>query len=328
MPFLPYAPHKRGYAGSPNAGTLGTLNLTTGTLTGSFTSSTTLSGWTDVLGNSFVGTQIVVSFGYGTSAEEKILCTFDNSNTFTIVSRGYENTPIGTWTVGTSTFILVASATELAEANAAVQSLSTLLQNAGTLTAPQPIAYSATTSGSVGSGTTPAAIDHSHNLSASTLNSWLVGGAAGTVASGVFIPYSQITNAPALAASDAQSNVNPVSITTSYPTTAGSGILSTPVNPNGAFAKYSWEALATVNGTASATTAASAILLYRVAGSNSAWSQAQAVAGVTTNYGRLVASGVLSAPVAGTDYEFQLGFIVGTGSQSIYYFTLKVIGTN
>lgn len=316
----------RGYAGGASAGSTNTALPVTKT-SGTFSSSTSLTGWADVTGNNFTGEYLCLSFGYGTASEEKILVTFDNVNTFTIQARGYDGTTPQNWSVGAS-FVLVATASELAEANDAVQALKTILTNNGTTTAPQPIAYSSTTAGSAGTGQTPAAIDHSHNISASTLNSWLVGGASGTVGSGVAIPYSQVTGTPTLPASDAQVSSTPVSITTSYPTTAGSGLLPSPVNPNGTFAKYSWEALATVNGASPSTVQANAVLMYRVAGSGSSWTQVSLVAGVMTGYGRLVASGVLSAPVAGTDYEFQLGFTVASGSQSLYFFSLKVIGTN
>jgi hypothetical protein len=180
----------RGYAGGASAGATDTALPSTKT-TGSFSSSATLTGWADVTGNNFTSEYLCLSFGYGTASEEKILVTFNNANTFTIQSRGYDGTTPQNWDVG-SAFVLVATASELAEANDAVQVLKTILTNSGTTTAPQPIAYSSTTAGSAGTGQTPAAIDHSHNISASTLNSWLVGGASGTVGSGVVVPATQV----------------------------------------------------------------------------------------------------------------------------------------
>jgi len=109
----------RSYAGAASAGTL-TAAISSGSTT--FASSTALTGWVDITGGTFSG-RCVIAFGYGTAAEEKILCTYSTSTgNFTIITRGYDGTssPAGGWPVGT-TFNLVWSATEAAEAAAAVQ---------------------------------------------------------------------------------------------------------------------------------------------------------------------------------------------------------------
>ena len=124
----------RSYAGAAAAGTLQTAILSSATTGATFTSSTTLSGWSDVTGSTFSG-RCVVAFGYGTATEEKILCTYSTSTgALTIVTRGYENTPSPSagWPIN-STFVLVWSATEAAEANAAVQNTVAKVTQAGDL---------------------------------------------------------------------------------------------------------------------------------------------------------------------------------------------------
>lgn len=320
---------KRGYAGASNAGTLSTA-LSNSTLSGTFSTSTSLVGWSDVRGNAFTGAQLVLSFGYGTATEEKILVTFDNNVTFTIVSRGYDGTTAQSWPVGT-TFILVASASELAEANDAVQSLKTILANTGTTTAPTPISYSSSTAGDIGSGTTPAAIDHSHNISASTLNSWLIAGASGAVASGVTIPASQVTNLPA-SANVAYAPSAAVSVSNTANNTPQ---LNAVVNPSGTFANYALTIHATLITPPSGTTDVHAILLYRVAGSGGTWLQGSDVvlgsAGTgSLIYTRLGGTAVWPTALSGTDYEFQLA-VYCTNSRTgltLTQFNLLVVGTN
>jgi hypothetical protein len=185
---------KRGFAGAPVAGTLNTNIALTDTGT-TFGSSTPLTGWTDITGGTFSGDYLCVTFGYGTSTEEKILCTYNTSTlTFTISDRGYDGTSAQTWPTG-SLFILTWTATEAAELNAATQSLKTILQNTGTVTTPQTILVG-TGVGAVGSGTKPAAIDHDHKITPSALNGWLSGSAAGQMSSSVTVyPTSLVAGA-------------------------------------------------------------------------------------------------------------------------------------
>jgi hypothetical protein len=185
---------KRGFAGAPVAGTLNTNIALTDTGT-TFGSSTPLTGWTDITGGTFSGAYLCVTFGYGTSTEEKILCTYNTSTlTFTISDRGYDGTSAQTWPTG-SLFILTWTATEAAELNAATQSLKTILQNTGTVTTPQTILVG-TGVGAVGSGTKPAAIDHDHKITPSALNGWLSGSAAGQMSSSVTVyPTSLVAGA-------------------------------------------------------------------------------------------------------------------------------------
>jgi hypothetical protein len=308
-----------------------------------------LTNWVEVTGGSFTG-QCVIEVEPGTASSEKILCTFDSgSGNITIVQRNYDN---GTFNVSSgthaagATFLLVASATEFAETNAAVQALLPVLQGTNTSTTPGLVGIDV--SPNAGASKVAVGVDHTHNLQSSALNTWLTTLAsgtlsstlsvsatqvsAGTLPSGVQLPYSQLTGTPTLASSAAGTGTAQT-ISTTYPTTAGSGLLTTGVlNPSGTFANYSWEAFATVNGVPGANIAAFAILMYRVAGSGSAWTQSTPLpAGYLANgvgYNRLVASGVLPTPSSGVDYEFQLGFTVASSSFSMQQFALKVIGTN
>jgi hypothetical protein len=210
---------KRGFAGAPVAGTLSTNIALTDTGT-TFGSSTPLTGWTDITGSTFSGAYLCVTFGYGTSTEEKILCTYNTSTlTFTISDRGYDGTSAQTWPTG-SLFILTWTATEAAELNAATQSLKTILQNTGTVTTPQPILIGSTVA-SVGSGTKPAAIDHNHKISVSELNSFLGGASANaTLGSNLLVPLANLVagTLPAAIASSyiwsaAGTGASPASIT-------------------------------------------------------------------------------------------------------------------
>lgn len=349
----------RSYAGGASAGTLSTGLSGTAT---SFSSSTSLANWSDVAGAGFQG-YVVVEVEPGTANAEKILCTYPGSgNTLNIATiggvlqRNYDGSTFGGSPSGYqsathqsgSTFILVASATELAEANAAVQAILPILRGSGT----------ATTTGTIGIDTTPStgttktavSMDHQHNLPSSQLNSWLSNTAsgalasgtsigaqqitAGTLPSGVQMAYSQLTGTPQLATAGAQyGGSNPVSATNSVPSTP---FLNAVVNPVGLFANYVWFANATQAGSASAGSEMLAVLLYRIAGSNAAWTTGSSVkAGVVNNgttfyYPRLSATGVLQVPVAGNDYEFQLAFTtVTTGATvNLYQIGLTVIGTN
>ena len=214
---------KRGFAGAPVAGTLKAPGLSSGDGAGvTFQSSTTLTGWTDVTGGTFSGAYLCITFGYGTSTEEKILCTYKTATTtFTISQRGYEGTTAQAWAAG-SLFILTWTATEAAELNAVTQTMKTILTNSGTTVTPQPITVG-TSTGAVGTGTTPAAIDHDHKISPSTLNSFLGGASASaTLGSSLLVPLANLVSGALPTAVTSSGIWNPASSTTSTgPTQSG-----------------------------------------------------------------------------------------------------------
>ena len=186
MSFTPLA---RSYAGSATAGS---LSATMNNSTTSFSSSTPL-GWVDVTGGSFSG-YVVVEVEPGTANAEKILCTY-NSTTgqLTISQRNYDggSFPVSSSTHASgSTFILVATATEFAETNAAVQALSTVL--AGTNSSTTPGNVGVDISPNPGASRVAVGVDHTHNISSSSLNTWLTTTASGTVSSSVAIPATQV----------------------------------------------------------------------------------------------------------------------------------------
>jgi hypothetical protein len=176
---------QRSYAGGAVAGT---LTSAIGSGTTSFTSSSALTGWTDITGLSFGG-YIVVAVEYGTANEEKILCTF-NGTTFTIVSRNYDGTNFSGTHASGSKFVLVYTAEEAAEANDVVQTMKTILTNTGTATSPANITVGGTAS--VGSGQIPAAIDHNHVIPSTSLSSWLA--TTNTATTNVTVPATNITS--------------------------------------------------------------------------------------------------------------------------------------
>lgn len=328
---------KRGFSGYAVAGTLSAPGLTSSDSTGvTFTSSTTLTGWVDVTGGTFSGANICVTFGYGTSTEEKILCTFNTStSTFTIVTRGYEGGTAQTWATG-SLFVMTSTATEAAELNAVTQSMKTILTNVGTTTTPQPITVGSGT-GSIGTGTKPAAIDHDHKISVSTLNGWLTGSAAGQInsaatiyptsisagalASGVTIPLSQVTNPPAADYADSSTNYS-----VTFTTTANA--LASSVNPAGNFKQYVWRVNFTQQSNASAATVdVSAILRYRVVGSSTWTNLASVNAGtcVSTNDFRSIGTGGVLTLGSADDYEFQIGFQSGASGQTVSLNRIRLV---
>lgn len=168
---------QRGFAGAAVAGTIAAPGLTSVNGAGvTFTSSTTLTGWTEIANGSWSGDNICVTFGYGTASEEKILCTFNSStSTFTIVTRGYDGTSAVAHTTG-SLFILTSTATEAAELNAVTQSMKGLLLTDGSAPLPADISTSAAARGT---STKPASANHTHLLSTITLNGWLSSSASG-----------------------------------------------------------------------------------------------------------------------------------------------------
>jgi len=183
---------QRGFAGAAVAGTLASPGLTAINGAGvTFTSSTTLTGWTEIANGSWSGDNICVTFGYGTASEEKILCTFNSStSTFTIVTRGYDGTSAVAHATG-SLFILTSTATEAAELNAVTQSMKGLLLTDGSAPLPADISTSAAARGT---STKPAAANHTHLLSTSTLNGWLTGSASGQLPSAVSVYLSSLAS--------------------------------------------------------------------------------------------------------------------------------------
>ena len=181
---------QRGFAGAAVAGTLASPGLTAINGAGvTFTSSTTLTGWTEIANGSWSGDNICVTFGYGTASEEKILCTFNSStSTFTIVTRGYDGTSAVAHATG-SLFIPTFTATEAAELNAVTQSMKGLLLTDGSAPLPADISTSAA---ALGTSTKPSAADHTHKLATSTLNSWLSGSASGAMNSAVSVYLSSL----------------------------------------------------------------------------------------------------------------------------------------
>jgi hypothetical protein len=181
---------QRGFAGAAVAGTIASPGLTAVDGAGAtFTSSTTLTGWTEIANGSWSGDNICVTFGYGTASEEKILCTFNSgTNTFTVVTRGYDGTSAVAHTTG-SLFINTFTATEAAELNAVTQSMKGLLLTDGSAPLPADISTSAAARGT---STKPAAANHTHLLSTSTLNGWLTGSASGAMNSAVSVYLSSL----------------------------------------------------------------------------------------------------------------------------------------
>lgn len=195
----------RSYVADSVAGTLSTPITSVST---TFTSSTSLSPWTDVVnGSSTIGGNIVVAVEYGTINEEKILCTY-NAGTFTIQQRNYNGeTNFNTTTAhpASSTFVVVWSATEAAEAQAAVQALvPNVLSHTGTTVAAQDIIIGGTSN--AGASKFAAAADHVHNLSGDTLiGAFEAGGITLTVPAGN-VTYG--INTPTTAYTIQQSDVN------------------------------------------------------------------------------------------------------------------------
>jgi len=193
----------RAYAGRASAGTTDVAigsSFGTGSVFHS-QSTAPLTGWTDVTGANWAGTptpQIVVALGYGTANEEKILCTYNpTGSALTVVTRGYDNTPQGgptsTWPIGTP-FVLVWSATEAAEANAAVRALQPTLAGGYTVLDSHSTASSLTSFGASPTLVTPnlgtpTAINLTNgtNLPATSLTS-------GALPSGVTLPATQLTS--------------------------------------------------------------------------------------------------------------------------------------
>jgi len=184
---------RRSYAGSASVGSLNAIMNNT-TTTFSSASSAPLTNWVEVTGGSFTG-QCVVEVEPGTPQAEKILCTFDSgSGNLTIVQRNYDN---GTFNVSSGThaagsaFVLVASATELAEANAAVQALLPVLNGTNTSTTPGVVGIDV--SPNAGASKVAVGVDHTHNLQSSALNTWLTTTASGALPSTVSIGAQYVT---------------------------------------------------------------------------------------------------------------------------------------
>lgn len=165
----------RAYIGGAAAGTLSAA-LSSSVTSGTFSSSTSLASWTSVIPAIPLSgsTYLVIAIDYGTATEEKILCTWNtgSSNTLNIVARGYDGTVSQTHNLG-ALFIPVFSATEAAEANAAVQAILPLIENTGTSTTPGSVNIDI--AGAQGGSTVPAAIDHTHEITSLQLQAFLTG---------------------------------------------------------------------------------------------------------------------------------------------------------
>ena len=180
----------RAYINSP-ALTLDTTGIPSGAST--FKVSTLSPTVNDVVTGATVSNTkwFAVTVDYGQSSAEKIYCTFDaSSNTFTIKQRNVDGTTV-TSHAGGALLVFSWTATEAAEAQAAVQAMKGILTNAGTATLPATVVPGATAA--AGSAQIPAPMDHVHGLANSDLNTWLQGSATGTVASGVVVPVANLS---------------------------------------------------------------------------------------------------------------------------------------
>lgn len=306
---------KRAYAGRASAGTID-VAIGSGFGAGStFKSQTSspLSGWTDVTGANWGGTptpQIVVALGYGTAYEEKILCTYDNAGQFTVVARGYDNTPQGgltlTWPVGTS-FVLVWSATEAAEANAAVRALQPTISSGATVLNSNSTASALTSFGTSPTLVTPnlgtpTAVNLANGTGLPT-----TGIASGALPAGVTLPYASLTGAPvAPAAATATASGNATISLTSGTTP----LLSTTASPTGSFTNYTWHAMCKQqSGTITNSSDFAFVILQRLVGGTTWTAVANlnvGTAATALQYQNVAASGAWSSSGA-TDSEFQLG---------------------
>lgn len=307
---------KRGFAGAPVAGTLKTPGLTASDGAGvTFQSSTTLTGWTDITGGTFSGAYLTVTFGYGTATEEKILCTYNSStNTFTISQRGYDGTTAQAWATG-SLFILTWTATEAAELNAATQSLKTILTNSGTTTTPQPITVGSGT-GAIGTGTQPAAIDHDHKISASTINSFLGGASANaTLGSNLLVPLANLV-----------SGALPTGVTSSGLWTATSGTSTGPsVTTATGFTKYiviAWSKIANTSTTTN--TNLTVAVKYSSTDYNAVIQTVQA----NSQNGTLATFWYKDGLTASSTYTFQCATTTSGGTPTNWASYIIVIGLN
>ena len=191
----------RANIGSATVGTLASAISSSATTGATFNvNSGTLTNFLDVAYGAApaAGVVIVLAIDYGTSSAEKMLCTY-SGGTFTIQQRYYDQQPSTssiTHAVN-ATVIPVLSATEVAEHNAAVQSLVHVLTNAGTIGTPGAVTVDGSVS--VGSAHTAAHSDHSHSISSSNLAGWLSGtsipgsSVSGALASSVTIDASKLT---------------------------------------------------------------------------------------------------------------------------------------
>ena len=191
----------RANIGSATVGTLASAISSSATTGFTFNvNSGTLTNFLDVAYGAApaAGVAIVLAIDYGTSSAEKMLCTY-SGGTFTIQQRYYDQQPSTSSTTHAvnATVIPVLSATEVAEHNAAVQSLVHVLTNAGTIGTPGAVTVDGSVS--VGSANTAAHSDHSHSISSSSLAGWLSGASipgssvSGALASSVTIDASKLT---------------------------------------------------------------------------------------------------------------------------------------
>jgi len=342
----------RAYAGRASAGTTdAAIGSSFGTGVFHSQSSAPLTGWTDVTGANWAGTptpQIVVALGYGTAYEEKILCTYNpTGSALTVVTRGYDNTPQGgstsTWPIGTP-FVLVWSATEAAEANAAVRALQptlasgyTVLNNHSTVSLLTSFGTSPTlVTPNLG---TPTAVNLANGTGLPTTG--IASGAlpsgvtlpatqltTGTLPSGVAVPYASLTGAPVAPAAATASVVGTsTGISLSTGTTP---LLPTNANPTGSFTNYTWHAMCKQQSTITGPSDFNFVILQRLVG-GSTWTAVATVnvgtAATALQYQNIAASGAWSSSGA-TDSEFQLaiGNVTNNYSWTANSVRLTVVG--
>lgn len=321
----------RSYVANAVAGTLSSALTSSST---SFTSSTSLASWSDVTGGTLSG-QLVVAVEYGTANEEKILCTYSAGN-FNIIQRNYNSETSFPYTTtshpSASTFVLVWSSTEAAEAQAAIQSVKQLLLNTGTSQTPATITDTSTSNN--GSSKFAAAADHSHAISVTGLQGpqGATGAAGATGPQGATGAQGAQGASGAIATADAKTSTTALTINTTTYATSGN-ILPTAVNPSGNFTNYRYSIIAkTLNSAASATLSLTLQLLYRQAGSSGAWTVATAAFGggganaTQTAYNFSYEGLVALSPTV--DYEFQIGALTTTGTIQVDRWSLLVEGLN
>ena len=318
----------RANIGSATVGTLASAISSSATTGATFNvNSGTLTNFLDVAYGAApaAGVVIVLAIDYGTSSAEKMLCTY-SGGTFTIQQRYYDQQPSTssiTHAVN-ATVIPVLSATEVAEHNAAVQSLVHVLTNAGTIGTPGAVTVDGSVS--VGSAQTAAHSDHSHSISSSNLAGWLSGtsipgsSVSGALASSVTIDASKLTGSLSTTQLGAASSTwSPTPVTSGSIPTSSTSVISQAVS---GYTTY----LVTFCFTgAIGTTAHNIVAQIGVDGSSvSATTMTQAISASTTGSVSVtyIASGLSTAS------HTMNGFVyTGTGgTNTIVNATLSIVG--
>lgn len=326
---------QRAYVGSAVAGTLSAALTSSAT---TFQSSTSMTGMTDLTGNNFAG-NLVVTVDYGTANAEKILCTFNSSTgVFTIVTRNYDGGSYNTATPHASgtLFVVTASATEAAEANAAVQSMKHILTggSSGTSASPANIAVDGTPS--IGTATVPAHGDHSHSIPSTALSGWL-SAATFTLGSGVSVPVANLQSGTlpsgvtvplaSIASGNLPASVSTSNVWTIGPWASGTAPISTAIT---GYNDY----IIVVTANATASTAANLYLNVNTSASSSMTSPTSRVATAqwatttgSTALHNLSCSGAYS-PGSTTTFYIQAALTASSGTATTNAVTVTVIGIN